>query len=269
MIKINNWSSLQSYKDRKPPWIRLHKTLLDNYKFQSMTAESRALLPMLWLLASEDKDPVSGMLRDSYEEIVFRLRTNKKLFIASLKEIEKAGFIELSETLTDSACNETVTKPYQDCLENVTPETETEAYSKETEKKDSSYDFEEFWKSWIPYKTGKGPKSEAKTEYQKALKEIDHETIVRSSAEYCKFCEQTDCNTRNAHRWLKKRGWEDDYTLPETGETANSGSCYSDTVMAAANKARELLIPGGGERYRENCDEAFDGRTNGDCELLP
>ena len=135
MIKIKNWSSLQSYKDRTPPWIRLHKTLLDNYKFQSMSADSRALLPMLWLLASEDKDPVSGLLRIGYEEVIYRLRMDMKLFTECLEEIKKADFIELPETVTDSACNETVT----DFYENVTPETETE-----TETETESCAFEKY-----------------------------------------------------------------------------------------------------------------------------
>jgi hypothetical protein len=69
MFKINNWSSFQSYKDRNPPWIRFHKKFIDDLRFQRMSADARALLPMLWLMASEDEDPVSGMLRIGYEEI--------------------------------------------------------------------------------------------------------------------------------------------------------------------------------------------------------
>jgi len=111
---------------------------------------------------------------------------------------------------------------------------ESNESNESNEVKDSLYDFEEFWKSWKTYLTGKGPKSDAKKEYQKAIKEISHETLIRSSEQYCKFCEQTDCNTKNVHRWLKKRGWEDDYTIPKNGEAANAGLCYSDQVMAAA-----------------------------------
>jgi len=84
---------MQSYKDRNPPWIRLHKKLLDNMKFQRMAAESRALLPMLWLMASEDENPVSGMIRFDYEEISFRLRIDNKIVKTSIDEIRHAGFI--------------------------------------------------------------------------------------------------------------------------------------------------------------------------------
>ena len=126
MLKITKWSSLQSYKDRKPPWIRLHKTLLDNYEFHNMSANARALLPMLWLLASEDEDPVSGAIRYGYEKIAFRLRLSPAIAKTTLTEIEKNGFIEQYHL-----CTETVTEPLQNNIKSVTPETETET---ETEK---------------------------------------------------------------------------------------------------------------------------------------
>lgn len=129
MIIIKNWSSYQSYKDRRPPWIRFHKSLLDDYNFQSMSADSRALLPMLWLLASENEDPTSGVIDDNITQISFRLRLSVKTIEACLKEIEASKFIEL-----DQSCNESVTKPLRIRNETVTPETETEErQSTETE----------------------------------------------------------------------------------------------------------------------------------------
>jgi len=99
MFKIKNWSSFQSYKDRQPPWIRLHKNLLDDYIFQRMGAEARAMLPMLWLMASEDKDPVSGMIRFGYDGVSFRLRLPEKTVRAAIAEIIAAGFITEEKTI--------------------------------------------------------------------------------------------------------------------------------------------------------------------------
>ena len=121
MLRVKDWPSFQSYKDRKPPWIRLHKALIDNFEFQSMSANARALLPMLWLLASEDKDPVSGLLRDRYEKIAFRLRMPVKDVEEGIEEAIKNGFIE---RLVDN--NQKVTEQIHDRYETVTPETETE-----------------------------------------------------------------------------------------------------------------------------------------------
>lgn len=125
MIKIKNWSRYQSYKDRRPPWIRFHRTMLDNYQFQSMSSESRALLPMLWLLACEHKEPTSGIIPYQIKEISFRLRLDQDVLETTIKEIQGADFIE---------CIESVTKPLQDSNKNVTLETEAEP-EPETETK--------------------------------------------------------------------------------------------------------------------------------------
>jgi hypothetical protein len=139
VIRIKGWHKYQSYKDRKPPWIRLHKSLLDDFEFQSMSITAKALLPMLWLLASEDEDPTSGVIRDSYDKLAFRLRMDITLLIATINEIHKSGFLEIDksdlQTLTNKGCNETVTKQlrirnetvtdsYRNRTETVTPETE-------------------------------------------------------------------------------------------------------------------------------------------------
>lgn len=121
MLKIKNWSSFQSYKDRRPPWIRLSRDLLDNYEYHSMSANARALLPLLWLLASEDIDPVSGLLRIRNDKIAFRLRMQKKDVDEGIKEIVAAGFIEEISSL-----NQQVTEPLRNGYESVTPEAERE-----------------------------------------------------------------------------------------------------------------------------------------------
>jgi len=132
MFKIKDWSSFQSYKDRNPPWIRLHKSLLDNFQFQKMSVEARALLPMLWLLAAEDENPVSGMLRIGYEEIAFRLRTDPKAVKIAIDEIIRHGFIERAETENNDLFNDkttsygTVTEPLRNCHSETETETETE-----------------------------------------------------------------------------------------------------------------------------------------------
>lgn len=131
MLKIKNWSSMQSYKDRRPPWIRLHKTLLDDFEFHSMSVNARALLPMLWLLASEDEDPVSGLLRDGYEKIAFRLRMQKNDVESGISECVNSGFIDrLNEQF------EQVTGSLRNRNQTVTPETETEAYRTDREETD-------------------------------------------------------------------------------------------------------------------------------------
>ena len=68
---------------------------------------------MLWLLACEDADPTSGLIRADYKEIAFRLRLRNETVTECIREIQEAGFIECIETV--KIRNETVT-----------PETETD-----------------------------------------------------------------------------------------------------------------------------------------------
>ena len=53
-LRPKNWNEFQHYRRRSPPWVKLHKRLLDDFEFQSLPLASKALAPMLWLLASED-----------------------------------------------------------------------------------------------------------------------------------------------------------------------------------------------------------------------
>ena len=93
------WAEFQHYKDRCPPWIKLQKTLLDDYEFQSLHVASRALAPMLWLLASESTD---GSFDADIDRLAFRLRTDKKELSDALKElIDKGFFVVASDVLAE------------------------------------------------------------------------------------------------------------------------------------------------------------------------
>lgn len=94
-----NWSSFQHYKDRSPSWIKLHKALLDDYEFQCLPVASRALAPMLWLLASEEKD---GIINASAAKLAFRLRMTETEFSDALKPLINQGFFDrASDALAD------------------------------------------------------------------------------------------------------------------------------------------------------------------------
>lgn len=86
-----NWESFQHYKNRNPPWIKLHKTLLDDCDFQSLPVASRALAPMLWLLASEQID---GVIRMSLDVLAFRLRSDTTTLANAMKPLINKGFFD-------------------------------------------------------------------------------------------------------------------------------------------------------------------------------
>lgn len=50
---VTNLGKHQHYKDRRPPWVKLHRTVFSDYAFSRLQGASKAHLMLLWLLASE------------------------------------------------------------------------------------------------------------------------------------------------------------------------------------------------------------------------
>lgn len=50
---VKDWATHQHYSKRNPPWIKLHRALLDDYSFCALPDKSKAHLMILWLLASQ------------------------------------------------------------------------------------------------------------------------------------------------------------------------------------------------------------------------
>lgn len=107
-----NWHTFQHYTKRTPPWVKLHRTLLDDCEFQRMPDASRALAPMLWLLSSESCD---GVIAANLDALAYRLRkTERWLSFALIPLINNGLFLADSTMLAD-------------CKRHATVETETEA----------------------------------------------------------------------------------------------------------------------------------------------
>lgn len=93
-LSVKNWSEFQHYKDRSPAWIKLHKRMLDDRDFQRLPVASRALAPMLWLLASEYDN---GILPYDLDLFAFRTRQTEKEIENALKPLIDKGFFILEQ----------------------------------------------------------------------------------------------------------------------------------------------------------------------------
>jgi len=74
IIRPKNWEKFQHYKDRRPPWIRLYHSLLDDRAFWALKGEDAKCLVAIWLIASESE---TGDL-PPVEDLAFRLRLAPK-----------------------------------------------------------------------------------------------------------------------------------------------------------------------------------------------
>ena len=117
LLQPKNWAVFQHYKDRCPPWIKLHRDLLNDRAFMRLPIASKAIAPMLWLLASESKD---GVFDGSLDELVFRLHITEKEYQAGVKPLIDNDFFNV------------VSGVLAERLQTAIPETERET---ETETK--------------------------------------------------------------------------------------------------------------------------------------
>lgn len=92
-----DWNNFQHYKNRRPPWIKVHRKILEDVKFARLQHASKALALHLWMLASEYD---GGEIVDSDEQISFRVLATCKQLASALIELKNNGFFTLaSETL--------------------------------------------------------------------------------------------------------------------------------------------------------------------------
>ena len=115
LITIRNWSKFQHYRDRKPPWLKLHRDLLDNMQWAALSGDAGKLLISLWLLAAEGENGGGTVDLDS-KALAWRLRSASKP-----EEMDK-----LLQELMDNEFVLCASKALATCQQHATTETEGE-----------------------------------------------------------------------------------------------------------------------------------------------
>lgn len=139
-MRIKNWAKFQHFKDRRPPWIKLYRDLLDDIDWHELDDKSAKVLVMLWLIASED----DGALPDM-KKLAFRLR---------MKESDVSACCSKLSHWLDHDDIELISSGYQ----SDAPETE-----KETEKRQKRDDTlqtpdgvsDDVWKAFLKVRKAK------------------------------------------------------------------------------------------------------------------
>jgi hypothetical protein len=131
-MRIKNWAKFQHFKDRRPPWVKLYRDILDDPDWHELDAEAAKVLVMLWLLASEDETQ-EGMLPDA-KTIAFRIRMPINKVNQALAKLEHWLYRDDIEVISEG---------YQDGL----PETETETETEERQRQRHILVVFDYWKS--------------------------------------------------------------------------------------------------------------------------
>lgn len=190
LLKPNKWQEFQHYKDRCPPWIKIHRDLLTNKDYMRLPLASKALAPLLWLLASESKDK-DGAFDGSTEELAFRLHMVEKDVEAGRKPLIDKGFFHVASAVL------------AECQQVAIPETETE-----TEGETETDGFASFWSIY--------PKKTAKPAAAKAFKSAringhlpDVLTDIENRAQSADWRKEGGKYIPHPATYLNQRRWED------------------------------------------------------------
>lgn len=190
---IKNWSEFQHYKERNPPWIKLHFEILTSPDWVTLDDASRVLAVACMLVASRNEGKVPS--DPHYMKRVAYLNTLPKF-----KPLIDCGFLENPQA--DASIVLTTARP------------ETETYSKETDKETErvvrvtrgtrlpeNFELEQEWGDWAEeqglsgsevikegekfkdYWTAKAGKMAIKTNWQATWRNWIRSTLERKNNE--------------------------------------------------------------------------------------
>ncbi len=216
ILTPKSWNEFQHYKDREPSWIKLHKNLLTNYEFICLPVASKALAPMLWLLASEYKD---GIIDASLDKIAFRLSMTRGDLADALSPLIESGFFDASEALAD--CQQDACLEKEDIDKRNIDKRERREDTREVALvSDARADFDLFWSIW-PNKVGKPA---AEKSYRSAIKRgASHVDIVGGVHAYIRD-KPPDRPWLNPATFLNQNRWEDQPAQVTNAAPKRSGS---------------------------------------------
>ena len=195
-MRVRNWRKYQHYKDRRPNWIKVHRSLLDDPTFFSLSDGDARHLFLLWLLASEEDD---GTLPPT-DEIAWRLRMPQS-------RVDKAVSGTLAHWIEDAP---TVPEP----VEGMTAEETTETLGA----------FDEFWSAY-PRRVGKAAARRAYmvarkgAEWPGAADVLEAVEMAKTSKDWKKSNGQF---IPHPSTWLNQGRWAD--------EVAQAGAGYREVM---------------------------------------
>jgi hypothetical protein len=192
-VKIKNWSKFQHFKDRRPPWVKLYRDLLDDPDWHELDAEAAKILVSLWLLASEDEEQ-EGNLPDA-KRIAFRLRI-------PVSKVNQA-LTKLDHWLYHDDIN-AISERYQS--DTPETETETETYTEKEKETDPLDGFSEFWLIYDK----KVEKPQAEKSWKKIKPSIELQLEIYAAARTYVQSTPDKKFRKNPSTWLNNQCWNDE-----------------------------------------------------------
>lgn len=205
-LLVKNWDEFQHYKDRNPPWIKLHRALLDDYEFSQLPDAAKAHLMLIWLFASHN----DGCIPHDPEFLARKVGAMQSVDLELLLE---RGFLIPERRASDML--DDCKQPASSALALArSRETEAETETEHGRRKgDPLPGFEEFWAAY--------PKKRHKGKAEAAWRKVDPGLLPRilQAVEVAKT--RDDWRKEKGQfipypaSWLNAKGWEDEAPAPE------------------------------------------------------
>ena len=201
-LRVKNWKRFQHYRDRCPPWIKLHYEILTSRDWVMLDERNRLLALVCMLIASRHDGTVPNDPTFIQRVAYLKQRPN-------LKPLIEIGFLEYA-----SGCKRV--------LADDTTETETETEEEtETERARAgrkTVDFEVWWNNY-PKKTGKGA---ARKAWDRIKDRPPLDAMLSAVQQQMKSDQWTRDGGQyipNPSTWLNQERWNDEpMAAPKVGD---------------------------------------------------
>lgn len=239
MTSVKNWDKFQHYGNRRPTWIKLYRSLLDDLDWHNLPGDDAKHLVMIWLLAAED----DGNLPPT-KQLAFRLRIKEQEAEKLLVRLEQWVTRDASNMLAD--CYQDASKPLADGYQDASSE-ESKSKSKNKNRETaprSSVDrpegvTEETWNSYIAIRKAKRAPLTAT-----ALGQLKAEA---TKAGWSLEAVLAECCVRGWQafkaEWVKNKPAAGGFSKP-TSHMPNmplgASSCFCDECVRYRNKKQDL-----------------------------
>ncbi|MCP4640625.1 MAG: hypothetical protein GY851_09340 [bacterium] len=205
-MRIRNWRRHQHYSNRCPPWIKLHRDLLNDPEVMALKGDEFKLLVCLWLIASEQ--PEGDGTLPPLKTIAYRLHMTESALTKGLRGL--AGFIEMDAST-----------PLAECLQHATSEGEGE-----TERETEGESFNEFWEHY-PHRVGK---KAARKAWAAAKDKPDLPALLNALDRAKRSKQWADGFIPHPATWLNGERWNDE---PQKAPAAQCRPDPRDGLAAA------------------------------------
>jgi len=194
-LTVKNWKEFQHYADRSPPWIKLHRSVLDDYEFSALPDATKAHLMLIWLLASSNE----GRVPSDPAWLSRRLATTETV---DLDALVRSGFL-----IAEQPASEAIAQSKQPASEVLSLARSRE--KRRGEKKENCA-FDAFWQAY--------PKRKSRGQAEKAFAKINpSEQLMQAILAGIERAKTSEQWTRDKGKyiphpatWLNAKGWEDE-----------------------------------------------------------